>query len=327
MMPIVRQVRGWWRFRRVSCPAVRPLILFNPISGSGKAKAEAERLLPVLEARGLEPTCLPTRPEDPRGWLPDALSGHDAVVVIGGDGAVHMTAPFASELQIPLFHQPAGTENLFSRDIRGTHHRRTPEEVASDLLANQVRRLDLAEVRTIDADGNLGETECMVIMASIGIDANIVRDVASRRTRGISRMTYFKPTVRNALTWSAPQVTARVDGEEVFADEPGMIIIANSRQYAARLDPARRAEMDDGSLDLVLLPARGSLSLTRWAMACWMGGRHLNSRRCRYHTGQSIEIRLNRPCPWQVDGDPPAHPGLVSGLQIDLRPGKLPVIA
>ncbi|MCH2162106.1 MAG: hypothetical protein MK085_09565, partial [Phycisphaerales bacterium] len=300
--------------------------IFNPISGSGQARVQAEGLLPVLEEHGFEPTCLPTQPGPAVEWLPEALEGHDALVVIGGDGAVHMAAPIAADCKVPLMHQPAGTENLFSRDLRGTHRPRTPEEVAAALGDPKIRDIDLAAVRGLDAEGNAYEEEVMVVMASVGIDADIVHDVAEMRTKGISRLTYLRPILRHIPRWTGRLVTARVDGEEVFRDEPGMVIIANSRHYAARLDPAREAKMDDGKLDLILLPARGAIKLSMMAIRCWLGGGHVRRPGCHYRTGESIELAFHEPSLWQVDGDPPVDRKPVYGLRVEVRPGILPVL-
>ena len=84
--------------------------------------------------------------------------------------------------------------------------------------------------------------------------------------------------------------------------------------------------MDDGKLDLVLLPARGALKLSMMAIECWLGGRHLRRSGVHYRTGATIVLSFDKPALWQIDGDPPIDRKPVSGLRIEVRPGILPVL-
>ena len=305
---------------------MRPLILFNPISGSGRARIVAEQLGSGLESEGLSPTLMETSPGPAADWLSAPLGEHDALVMVGGDGAVHATAPICAELGVPMLAQPAGTENLFAREVNGSARPLSAKVVAEILRGGQVRMVDLGMVESLDQRGETIGEEAMIVMASLGIDADVVRDVAARRTGRISRMTYFRPIVMNAFGWRGPRINIRVDGELVVDSRPGMVVVANSRHYAGRLDPARRAAIDDGALDVLFLPARSALGLVRWSLDIWLGARHLRNRRCVYRTGAMIEVAVDGPRTWQVDGDPPACPGLVCGLKIRVQPGHLPIL-
>ncbi len=70
--------------------------------------------------------------------------------------------------------------------------------------------------------------------------------------------------LRQWLRLDPPRLTIEADGKVVASDVRGLAILANSRQYAIRLDPARRARMDDGLVDLVILPCSGRMSLLGW---------------------------------------------------------------
>jgi diacylglycerol kinase (ATP) len=293
------------------------LVIFNPISGAGRAKQLAEELVSEAEAQGLDLELMETSPAPPETWLREPLQGRRGLVVIGGDGAVRSAAAEAAIAGIPMIHMPAGNENLFAREFGMTAD---PEEVVRRLRFGQVRHLDLARGLV---DGS--PDEVIVLMASIGFDADVVHDLASNRSGPANHLSYLLPTLRSLIGFKPPVIQAIVDGEKVFGPGPAVVMVANSRQYAARLDPARRARMDDGLLDLVVMPTRG-----RWDLALWLvqllRGRHLESPKLCYRAGSSIELRLEKPAVWQVDGDPPHHSRAVSTVSMEVVPDAFSVL-
>ena len=293
------------------------LVIFNPISGAGRAKQLAEELASEAEAQGLELELMETSPAPPETWLREPLQGRQGLVVIGGDGAVRSAAAEAAIAGIPMIHMPAGNENLFAREFGMTAD---PEEVVRRLRFGQVRHLDLARGLV---DGS--PDEVIVLMASIGFDADVVHDLAANRSGPANHLSYLLPTLRSLIGFKPPVVQAFVDGEKVFGPGPAVVMIANSRQYAARLDPARRARMDDGLLDLVVMPTRGRFDLAVWLLQL-LRGRHLDCAKLCYRAGSSIELRLEDPAVWQVDGDPPHHSKAVRAVSVEVVPDAFSVL-
>lgn len=293
------------------------LVIFNPISGAGRGRALAEAVSDAATARGLDIELLPTSPGPAEAWLRAPLAGRDALVVVGGDGAVRLAAPEAARSDVPMVHCPAGNENLFAREFG---MRAAGESVARTLLDGVVRRIDLA---TAEIEGRASED--LVLMASFGLDAEVVHDLSAVRTGSVSNLSYVRPILRQIRSFEPPRVTAVVDGSVVAEDLPGMVVVANSRQYAIRLDPARRARMDDGLLDLVILPCRGTLDLLGWFPRTRLG-RHMADSRLVYEQGRRIDLELSRPRRWQVDGDPPHDPEVASRIGFEVVPGALPVL-
>ena len=306
-------------------PWMSVLIVFNPISGAGRAKQRAEAIAPVLAAHGLEPTCLESRREPIASWLEEPLEDHDQVILVGGDGLVHAVAPYCAKVDVPLLHDPAGTENLFAREISGSPRQQKPEVVAQRLKDMDIKRVDLVEMTGTTAEGSQIDTT-MVIVASVGIDADVVHAVDEARSGGITRLSYARPLLRSAFSWRGAGVTIHVDDEEVCRNEPAMVMIGNSRQYAGRLDPVRHAQIDSGLLDMVIMPARSGLDLAPYALGSWLGGSHLGMRGVRYRTGTTALLEFSEPSLWEVDGDPPPEKDRVTRLQARVLPGALPVV-
>lgn len=293
------------------------LVAYNPISGAGRARGLAESVASTARNRGLDIELLPTSPGGAETWLRGPLAGRDALVVVGGDGAVRNAAPEAARADVPLVHCPAGNENLFAREFG---LRADPALIADTLRSGTRRRIDLGWCR---AEGRTPEV--LVLMASFGFDAEVVHDLASIRTGPVNNLSYLRPTLRRLRAFDPPTITARVDGVEVSAGVRGMALVANARQYAARLDPASRAVMDDGLLDLVILPAETVPELLGWLVRTRFGS-HLRHPRLVYEVGRRIELDLEPASVWQADGDPPFDPTPASTMAFEVDPAVLPVL-
>ena len=285
-------------------------VLFNPISGTGRALRVAQAIAEGLARRGIATRLLPTERGRPKDWLREKLDDVEAVVVAGGDGAVRSVVHESARADLPLWHAPCGTENLFARTFGMT---RNPEHVAAAHLACRTRRVDVGECSGAR----------FAIMASVGFDAEVVRLVSARRRGAISRLTYARPIIELVGSWRAPVLSWTIDGESEWLG-PGMAVVANLAPYGGFLHPARHAAPDDGLLDAVFIPAERALDLVPAALALWARrGEALPG--FRYRTGRSIEIHADRPVSSQLDGDPSGLAPL-EHLSLRLRPGVLRVL-
>jgi diacylglycerol kinase (ATP) len=297
---------------------VRFFLLVNPHSGRGRAERVAGGFQGAIAAAGH--TC--TRHDIGAASTADlaaAVPGHDALLVIGGDGTLHHAAPISIGTGVPIYHVPTGTENLFARQFRMSA---SPQEALRAAAARSIVRADAGAVN--------GHT--FVIMCSIGPDAAVVRRVCASRDGAITRIAYAGPILRELRRPTVAPLTVSADGKVLIREQPGMLIIANTRTYAAGIDPGRRASTSDGLLDVVFFPGRSGLRLAAWVLASRVG-RHIGRRGLVYQTARAIQVSSETPLPWQLDGESP--PNAVSGapaplttsLTIEVRPGVLPVLA
>ena len=301
------------------------LVIFNPISGRGRARPLAEALVDAMGKADLEPLLLESSRDSVEKWLLPELPKHSAVVVVGGDGLVHLVAPYAAQLGVPILHHPSGTENLFAREFTGSPKPQSSQTVVERLLKKSLRTVDIASTVTTDAEGKQSK-ESMVLMASAGMDADVVHDVSQARSGGISKFTYVLPIFKQMLCWRGVPFHLKVDGKDVIQQGRGMVVIANSAQYAIRMNPARHAQMDDGQLDVMILPGRTGFGLCIQGIRCFLGSRYTRDKKVHYRTGKEIEVQHASPCYWQVDGDPLVGKKPVLGLKVVIEAKPLLVI-
>jgi diacylglycerol kinase family enzyme len=287
-------------------------LLFNPAAGSGRGASVAASLGARLREAGHAVQTQPAEPRPGDGWLADLLERSDVLVVAGGDGTVRLASAPALRAGKPLYPFPLGTENLLARELGIT---RSSRQLLDALEAFDVRRLDVGEVQ-----GRL-----FVLMVSLGFDASVVADLAGRRRGGIRHLSYIGPLLRQLARWRAPELGLEIDDCAVVDRQSGFVVVANSRQYAARLDPAHLASMTDGALDVVFFPCTSRRALAAWAVACWLG-RQQRDPRLVYRTGRRIVVRSRPEHAYQLDGDAPESGSPACEIEVRLQPGALPVL-
>lgn len=286
-------------------------VLHNAASGVGGRGHVAATISEALTQAGHTPRVLSLKGEVDHGPidLNAVVKLSDVLVIAGGDGTVHHSLGALMTGPAPVYHFPLGTENLFSREFASN---RTPETL--------VAAIDRWDVRACDVGVCNGRP--FAIMMSIGFDACVVERVAAGRRGGITKAAYVRAGLQELIRPRTPKLTVDVDGRRIVDDRPGMLVIANSRQYAARLDPARDASMYDGQLDVVFYPHATRLGLVRWLLATAVGV-HTRMRGLVVAKGREIAIKSNEPFPHQMDGE---AAGVAETFSISVAPGAIRVL-
>jgi diacylglycerol kinase family enzyme len=285
-----------WAFRiHVPLPAAeppnRPVVIWNPRSGGGKAAAV--HLDVEARARGIEPIEL--RPGDDLIQLVrDAVAnGADALAAAGGDGTQALVATIAAELDLPFACIPAGTRNHFALDL-GVD--RDDVVGALDAFVNGgERRVDLAEV-----NGRV-----FVNNVSLGLYAEAVQHAGYRDAKlrtVLDTMPDFGGSSggKHQLVYSAPADA----GERV---EPIVVMVSNN-SYRLRkvVGSGTRPHIDDGRLGIAVLATPAGHTRPRFMQ--W--------------EAPTFQVDSDGPVPAGVDGE-----ALVmdAPLRFTIRPGALRV--
>lgn len=283
------------------------VILYNPRSGRGRGEAAAIAVEHALRAEGhtiRRRSVGPAAPTQPRAVSlnfdpsskkpapPPADSGPigpaDLIIAVGGDGTVHHILDQLAPRRSAIYQVPLGTENLFAREFGMSAN---PHEVARAVKAWRLRDIDLARCNG----------RAFAIMCSIGPDASVIRRLAASRTGAIRHRSYLKPVLGEMLRPSLPLLTITVDGKPAVTNQPGLAVIANCRQYALRIDPARRADAADGFLDVAFIPGRSTLALVTRLLGSRL---RLRGRNTLHLRGRAINVEASGPaiCS-QLDGE------------------------
>lgn len=299
-----------WVYR---APVRRVLLIFNPISGGGRAAAASVGVARRLESAGFAVDSLPTEPGPADRWLDGPLGECDALVVMGGDGSIRTAALSASRTGVPMCAIPFGTENLFARRFGMTQD--------LDALIHRLRR---GCVRMVDVGTANGDP--FLTMCSVGLDAEVVHELAARRSGAITKFAYAQPILRQLFSWRAPELRVKVDGAAWSLPGPGFLVVGCAPEYAARINPASMSVDDDGLLDACFFPCRTAAGAARWVLRCWRGRQE--RKNCFMHRrGRAISIEgVRGAIRHQMDGDAPRAPQPVVAVQLGVSPRAVPVL-
>jgi diacylglycerol kinase (ATP) len=283
-------------------------LLTNPTSGKGRGAAARAVALPRLRAAGFEV-------QDLQGA--DAVEALDlaraavadgvwALVVVGGDGMVHLAAQAVAGTETHLGMVPAGTGNDVARYL--DLPRRDPAEAADRIIASTPRRIDLARS---------GDRYFVTVLAA-GFDA-IVNERANRMTWPRGQMRYNLATLAELRTFEPIPYVLDLDGEELRLDAM-LVAVGNGPSFGGGLRITEGALLDDGLLDVVVIKPMSKPGLIRTYPKLFKGT-HVTHPQYEHHRVRSVTV---------------AAPGIVSyadgerfgalPLTVECAPGALSVL-
>jgi diacylglycerol kinase family enzyme len=234
----------------------RPVLFFNPVSGSGKATRF--RLAEEAERRGIEPIEL-GRGQDLRRLVEEAVGeGADALAMAGGDGSQAIVADIAAARSLPYACIPAGTRNHFALDL-GVDR----DDCAGALDAfvdGGERRVDLAEV-----NGRVFVNNVSLGLYAEAVQREEYRDAKLRTLLEMAPSGLGAQPVEHSLRWRGP------DGE-VGSGAVALLVSNNVYRLGTVIGSGTRRRLDAGALGIAALievPRRGAtpagLGLRQWS--------------------------------------------------------------
>ena len=256
-----------------------------------------------------------------------ALAGAPSVIVVaGGDGTVRVVAGVALGSGIPIALLPFGTGNLLARNL-GLPLGELSVSVAA-AFGGETRPVDVGVAEIQDEEGTWS-TRVFLVMAGIGLDAEMARTTSPLAKRIIGWLAYVPPIARSLLANRALGLTYRIDGGRTRAARAHTVIIGNCGTLTGGMLLLPGAAPDDGLLDVVMLRPARRLGWARIATRLTAQGIAHRSRLGRsmlrlapglralvYAQGRQFEARFEIPCAVQLDGD---GAGLARRARVGLR--------
>jgi diacylglycerol kinase (ATP) len=317
---------------------MRAAIVYNPAKRGLEA---VKRRVAVAEKQlGFEPSLwFETSARDGGvGAARKALSKTpDVIIAVGGDGTVRAViealrgAQGRLEANIPVGIIARGTGNILARNL--------------GLPVNDLRRLtriafagavEYIDVPSIFVEGPKGAaTSVFMVMAGLGIDAEMAAFTNAKLKRSIGWLAYIGPILRATFRGKRSEVTVVLESGEHDRRRQHTAIIGNCGVLQGGLQLMPRARLDDGLLDVLALDPTSPWGWMRIARRIAIGtalrrapggqsaADHLPAvGSMRYRQASRIEWRMDSPIPLQIDGDPL---GEVSRVVVTVSPRALGV--
>lgn len=256
-------------------------VLVNPTSGGGSAPEKVHAVAERLVAAGARVSVERSRDaEHSRSVAQEAVAAGEVVVAAGGDGMLASVAGTVVEAGGVLGIVPSGRGNDFARMLRLEGD---PEGVAHCLLEGDPTPVDAIEVTS-----PAGERTVVLGSLYAGVDS-LASEIVDRSRRLPSTVQYPLAAVRALASYRPVEFSVTVDGHE-HRQEAFNVVVANSGYYGSGMHIAPMADVHDGVLDVVVLPAGSRLSMIRRLPKVYDGS-HVELDGVTVLHGREVQVR------------------------------------
>ena len=291
---------------------MRTSLIFNPQSGTAERIKDFLLQLDGRHRCELRPT---TRIEDIRRNARESVDeGFDRIIVAGGDGtigqAIEGIAPDFDKIQVAIL--PLGTGNDLARSLG-----LTPDDlnIACDVaFSDRVRPIDLIRITTTD------EVNYCVNAANGGFGGEVAKEMQGIDKKKWGAMAYWMRAMMHMGDPHVYQVKLRLDDQEMERAVIGMVV-ANGRFVGGGFPIAPQAMLDDGLMDLTLIPQIPGLDLMTIGLNISMG-RLVEDARIETFRAARVYLNATPEMPFSIDGEPIER----FDATFDVLPGALRVV-
>jgi diacylglycerol kinase (ATP) len=274
---------------------VKATVIYNPAAGQGGDHGQLQAALRYLALQGWSVSLEATLGRgDATTYARQAVAaGHDAVVVIGGDGSINEAVQALAHSGTALGVLPRGTGNVWAREVGIPLH---------NLLAAAQAMVN-GQVHTVDL-GMAGD-RYFLMWAGIGFDASLVKELEEtepgfKRQWGMAA--FLVRGAALALGFVGSRLDYRINGRRIRR-RTIMAVLANGRRYAAYLDLAPNARLDDSLLDLYIFKGQGWFYTLRH-FAGMASRLHVHDPEVEYYQVERLGVRGRASLPVHTDGEP-----------------------
>ena len=220
-----------------------------------KGGALVARAVRILEEAGHRVTCCPTTGPRTAGALTrgEIERGAELILAAGGDGTLNEVAEGMVHSQVPLGVLPAGTANVLATEMK----------LGGDFLGAARRLADCRPHRIsighVSSDSGASSRH-FLLMAGIGLDAQIVYHVSAPLKARIGKLAYW------IAGWSLlgrrlPEFSVEADGVE---HRCSFALVSKVRNYGGDFEIARDVSLFDDHFELVLFEGSSTLRYVRY---------------------------------------------------------------
>lgn len=276
-------------------PPLKTRFIVNPRSGNAKAALPAIRNFAAQHAAEV---MLTERSRHASELTAQGLSaGCELIVAVGGDGTMNEIASVVRNTPAILGMVPCGSGDGLGRHL-GIHG--TADRALNILQSGRPILIDTAE-----ADGHPFFTA-----AGIGFEAEIAQRFNRLARRGFFR--YLTTSAKAFRTWE-PEACTVTHGDRRETFRAFTLAVGNAAQYGNNALIAPKARVDDGQIDLCVIPPVGVLNALPLLI------RLFNGTLDRAHgvaLRQSDRFIVERPRPGPLHTDGELHE---AGTRIEFR--------
>ena len=218
--------------------------------------------------------------------------GGEILYIKGGDGALSEVASVLAGSETALGLIPGGTGNDFSKNF--SYHNFKLENIFD---------YEIAPIDLIEVNGKI-----CINVTSLGFDTNVLKyayDIMKRKKLG-GRLGYFYGVVKSVMNLENVDLKIScLDEKNEEVNLSGSFLISalcNGSYYGNGFNPAPRAKIDDGLLNLILAEKMSPLRIAS-LFTFYRRGDHLGKSGVREILTRSGKISADREFLYNIDGE------------------------
>ena len=294
-------------------------VIFNPAARGNKARHFRRYLDEIGGRAALKATAAPG---DARRLAAEAIGdGFDVIAAAGGDGTVNEVLNGIGDAKafanVRLGVLPLGTVNVFARELK------IPLGIADAwevLRRKREIQLDLPQVE-FSKNGST-QKQYFIQLAGAGLDARAIELVDWSHKKKIGPLAYVIAGLK-ALREPMPKITARENsgaGNHTF--EGQLVLIGNGKLYGGPFDIFPQANLNDGILDVCIVP-RTDFRMLISCLPSFLLRQRLPESMVKRFRAANFELSGEKTAAFQLDGEGIGH----LPAKFSMAPEKVRMIA
>jgi diacylglycerol kinase (ATP) len=271
---------------------VKASVILNPKAGAAK---QIIGLAAKIRRHGFKEIHITRKAGDAEKFARVAARrGRDLIIAAGGDGTlneiVNGIARSASHVRLGMI--PLGTGNDFARSLKLPNDFESALEI---LKEDRTRYVDLVRVTS-------RRIRYFVNVSAGGFSGLVNEKLTAQIKQTWGPLAYLRSAAAALAGLRAYKTAITLDQKKTSQRSLFNVVIANGRYIAGGIPIAPKAKLDDGLLDVVLVPRVSKTKLTFLAGRMLLG-RHLASGSVIFRRAAKVAVQ-SRPGMWfNVDGE------------------------
>src|SRR5262245_45866846 len=269
---------------------LRTLCIYNQQAGRALPISRIDEVRRLLAGHGYEVEFTPTAyPQHGIELARQAAAAGniDLVIAAGGDGTVNEVACGLALSTVPLGFLPCGTANVLAKELGIPNDL---QDAANLISSSKPTRIALGK----------GDSRYFVMMAGVGVDAEIVYALNAKVKRAIGQAAFWLEALRH---WTTRPQTARfsvdVDGN---MHEASFAIISRIGWYAGGVKITSKADLRLDQFDVCIFKGTSRTDYLRYLSGV-LCGTHTDLRDVVYFRGTTIRMTAQAQVRVQMDGE------------------------
>lgn len=200
--------------------------------------------------------------------------GAEIIVACGGDGTINEVASCLVNTSILLGILPMGSGNGLASNLK------IPKNLKKALSIIKIQNVVTIDTGTINGEPFFSNT-------GVGFDAHVISDFEENTTRQL--FSYLKSTLRTLKKYSyQTQLQIKYNGTRELVS-PFLLFISNSNEMGYKMSLTPRASLQDGLLDLLMVPQISSFKLFLFTIL-FLFKKHYWLREVRFEKVTTLKI-------------------------------------